>query len=1261
MSVLNRIFSGLIWQRIVLVSCFILLAAACWYLGPWFGFGDARPLEAIEPRLAVLLSLLVLLVLSWFRLPLFLLLSVLAVMLVWVLGPWLQIVESYPLKGAGPRFVIIAIITLSCLLYGLWRLLRALAVNPRLLDSLVKKKASSIDDVIDKGAINAAISRAVQYLRRVQRTVPLWKRFFGINHTKLPWLLVLGTPGAGKTTMLFSSGQHFPLPEQMSRQGKDNPPTEHCECLFTNDALFLDTAGKYTSESSSSQHEWTNLLHALKKHRPVWGVNGVIIALSVEDILHKDDNSRLDIAANLRSRLDELRQQLGVRFPVYVTITKLDLITGFEAYFRSLTANEREQIWGFTLPWESLNNTTADNLQTTLREELGLLTERLNSAMYVRQQEEYDVNERKRMYALPQDFGLLAKGVTEIVQNIFFASRYDETQYYPVLRGVYFVSSCQHNKIILSNNNTLLQKWRNLLASEKPQTAASIKKQCEEEGLLKENARGKPYFLTDLFRHVVIPDQDLVSHNLQRKSQRRIKNFIGHFATWGMMIWLVMALFTSYHLNSNYLNDFSGKLAKLSKQTANYVKNPTIELLPSLLNATQSLANSDNLDAAHPPVEWRYGLYTGFNISTYSESLYYFFLKRYLLPQLQEKAVQDMNQVIRGSDDDALWLALKHYLMLTDGIKRDIPWLVEKIVSDWERNGDIQAYGDRDNFVRHLNVLLSLPDWLQYGLKPNAELIKTARARLQERQESTRIWQQFKNNLEIEVPSLTLRGMLGAEAPMIFTLNDKKLLQQGIPGIYTRQGWQKYVKKKLQLSLLNLQREDSLIVGKKNGLTNPLALHNSILTLYFQEYGDIWENFLNSVRLITSEGVPVVASQNASMDIALLRTLVSDNSPLRTLLMRTMEETTLLFSTSPVENSLTNQQGTLIEQAKNMKESVDYGERQLIHKHLDNRFRSLRLFVLGAAGEDIQKNDFFQEQGVPLNNVLSLLRDQYTRFVVYNSMNGDNVFTPLGEEAAQLSAQVGTWPEPIRNIISPLLMRSFEKLQKRVVTQNVASIANGPGEICRAQFMGRYPFANSNDEVSLLDFERFFALGGTVDTWFKQNLEDKVDKSRSPWRYKGTKETTGLAFFEQVEHIRNLFFPDKAHQKISFNFDASVLYLSPSVREFVLNMDGNLLKDAHGPALMQHLSWPGRLQTNLINMSFRQDQAAALPDNVWHGQWALMRWLDDAVSIKNEGNDQMLMRWGEGDKSITLAIIGLSRDGKLPHEFLRNFRCPMIS
>lgn len=1261
MSLFYWLFSGRGLRRLTLIVGFGLLAAAIWFLGPWLGFGDARPLEAEEGRIIALLVVFLLLLACWFYLPLFLSLALIALATVWIVGPFLLIGNGHPLESVGHRGILMAAILVITLLYGLWRFMRALAVDPALLDHFIKKKPAELEERIEHAAINAVIEGGERYMRRIHRTMPIWRRFFSTDHRRnwLPWFLVMGTPGAGKTAMLFSSGQEFPLPEQLNRKDKENPPTDHCECLFTNEALFLDTAGKYAGEEQLAQQEWTSLVKALKKHRPVRGINGVILTLSAEDILNKSKAELLTIAATLRARLDELRQQLGVRFPVYVTITKLDLLAGFEEYFRNLTAMEREQVWGVTLPWDNEQPMTAGALKVLLEQELSLLEDRLSRVMYLRQQEEYDVGDRKRMYSLPQDFRLLAQNATEVVQNIFFASRYDETQFHATLRGVYFLSSCRPCTVGLLNNNTLLQKWSNLIQQVWPQTPASLSRKGDDEGLITEAAWGKHYFLTRLFSDVITQDRDLVSYNLRVQSKHRLQTVAGHMTTWGLALWLFFALLASYQLNQGYLQALAGKLGVLSGRVTQYAKHPSDQLLPGVLLGTQNLARYDRLDLDRPELAWRYGLYTGGAVSKGADALYHFFLQRYLLPQLEKQALEGLQNAMRSADDDALWQALKLYLMLGGSDKQDQAWLVTQLTELFERSDAIRPYEERSLFVAHLNALFSHPDWRQYGQVPDAALVKAVRARLAEKPQNARVWQRMKAELMAEAPpSLTLRKLVGGQSPMVFTLTDAELLQQGIPGIYTREGWQQRVKKKLLASLLTLQNEDGWVMGEKASSSNPLIFREQVLTRYLQEYAGYWQRMLSSVRLISVGGEEQANSRGTSLNIALLRTLVSDNSPLQSLLNRGIDETTLASSDKTIADTLNSQvsQGRMLQQAVKLQQTLHFREQRLIRQHVDDRFSALRHFVRGEQQGEV--TDFAQLQGTAMSQVMRLLNDQYTRFVVYNSALEYGDIPPLTEEGARIAAQSGTWPEPVKSIVSPLLTRSYEKIKQRVLKLNVESIDRGPGEVCRTSLQGRYPFADSDQNVALTDFEHFFAAGGVVDSWFQQNLAAKVDISSHPWRFKGTADSTGLAFFEQVERIRNVFFGAGEGRKMALNFSASVHYLSPSISQLTLNIDGSKLSYAHGPVIAQELSWPGDRRGGLISTTVRRQPAAALPDRVYRGPWALLRWLDDADTVRAVGADTLLFGWKLGQDRVELEMEGLRASGQTPRDLLRSFRCP---
>ncbi len=132
--------------------------------------------------------------------------------LVWFLGPLLGTGTTFPLEPAFTREVLIAALVLVWAVLTLRRWRKARARERKLLEGLARTEAAPVDPDQTAGAEEVALlgerlRTAMTALRGGRRRNP-----FRPSHLyDLPWYVLIGPPGAGKTTALLNSGLTFPL------------------------------------------------------------------------------------------------------------------------------------------------------------------------------------------------------------------------------------------------------------------------------------------------------------------------------------------------------------------------------------------------------------------------------------------------------------------------------------------------------------------------------------------------------------------------------------------------------------------------------------------------------------------------------------------------------------------------------------------------------------------------------------------------------------------------------------------------------------------------------------------------------------------------------------------------------------------------------------------------------------------------------------------------------------------------------------------
>ncbi len=132
------------------------------------------------------------------------------------------------------------------------------------------------------------------------------------------------------------SGLVVPVP----RSGRRRRPagvggTRNCDWWFTNEAILLDTAGRYTTEADD-RDEWMAFLEHAQDYRPEKPINGVLVAVAMRRSDRRNADADRGARQEVRARIDEMQRRLQMILPVYVLFTKIDLVAGFVEFFGDL-------------------------------------------------------------------------------------------------------------------------------------------------------------------------------------------------------------------------------------------------------------------------------------------------------------------------------------------------------------------------------------------------------------------------------------------------------------------------------------------------------------------------------------------------------------------------------------------------------------------------------------------------------------------------------------------------------------------------------------------------------------------------------------------------------------------------------------------------------------------------------------------------------------------------------------------------------------
>lgn len=1170
---------------------------------------------------------------------------------VWFAGPLFAFAEHRPLEPESVRWWVIGVlfaIYVLWLLVSFWR--------RRRISGMLFERIGRIKDSVEAGRRDGAPSEEVQALQgrfaeaaKTLRSVRVagksgrgWGRRFIYE---LPWYVIVGAPGSGKTTALINSGLDFPLAGQFGKaalQGVGG--TRNCDWWFTDQAVVIDTAGRYATQDSNEEAdktEWQGFLGLLKKYRPRQPVNGIILTLSASDLL---TFSEADLTAHftaLRERLQELQQAFSIELPVYLWVTKVDLLAGFNEFFGGYSKEQRNQVWGFTFPYSEKAKSNRPSL-AAFEQEWSALEQSLYGVQDAHLAQEQELRRRNYIYAFPQQFAGLRERVAKAVEFVFAESRIARQ---PLLRGVYFCSGTQEGTVF----DRILGSLRRQFSSAGKVPAAGLQ------------GGGKSYFLHDLLVKLIFTESHLAGRNLKWERRTKGLTYFGYALSALLLVAAVAVWLMSYRNNTGYLDQVAENAGQVSQLAGKYNSNADdLAAMLALLTGTSQVGDTPEFTRGQPPLSYQYGLYQGEKVGVAADLAYERMLQNGLLP-LVAKRLEGQLRNPPVENLEYLYEALKAYLMLQQGEHYSADFLRQWMGADFKRfvlpDGDTKTF---ERIDRHLNALFMPGRVVSSPYPANEALVGQVRTKLATLSTAQRAYFRLRSRLQRnELREFSLLDVSGPQAANVFTRKSGQPLNRGVPGLFTYQGYWDLFDKAVGGVVAEISDDEGWVLGlPAQSIKTQLGdaaqgkLVREVRMLYLREYQQVWAQYIQDVQLIPS------GSLQAS--IQRLSVLSAPDSPLPLFLRGVVRETTLLRQ--PEKG-----QQTVVDKVKqNIKNTRDDIERvigpvaaahaaseQKLEKIVDDYFEPLRRLV-GPPGA--------QSPGsMPIDAIMKTLDEYYGTLVATDAAVRSGATPPPPDAAIRLKTEASRLPAPLGQMIGSIAAASSQQTTSLVRSQIGANLNTTVGEFCRKAVAGRYPLnrAASND-VTPQDFARLFATGGLMDDFFNKNLASIVDTAT--WTFKKNIDGSrsggdgSLAAFQKASAIRSVFFAG-GDPLPKLRLDLKVIEMDPSISSMALDVDGTVVRYAHGPQMNQSIVWPGprgRQQVSLQVSEQGGGQSALSAD----GAWALHRFFDKLAIAAGSRPESFTATATVNGKRVVFEVTAGSVQNPFRMTQLQTFSCP---
>lgn len=987
---------------------------------------------------------------------------------------------------------------------------------------------------------------ALQRRRLLQALAALGESRLGLTRGRaaryaLPWYLVLGAPGSGKTSLVQGTDIRRTLAGTEAREpGAASPAL--CGWHFSPEAVLLDTPGGCGLDREDRE-AWLDLLRLLKAHRSRQPLDGVLLAMGAGDLLGPGAAAQ---ARHVRQALGEMERIFRRRVPVYLVVTQMDRLRGFTGFFGSLPEDARTPAWGAVLPagpGPGLARRVDERFQELCRGMEEAAADRLSPAAGAAQA------------SFPLEFRALGEGLRA------FAAALDEPDPYhpaPCLRAFHFTSARPGSG---------------------PRISAALRTAplfgLPPVSLEEPPGPDRSWFLEELLRQVVVPDRRRAPFPA---GQGAVAALAGLALLAGAWTW-------SFAGNLNLVREARAAVLEARALEADGTLAGRLEALAVLQPRLEELARHRRQGR---PLGLRWGLYTGRRAERALRARYFAGLRQALLEPVGEQlerilaaaagpgpVPREARRRAAGPDPEPAYQALKTYLMLCRRERRDRAHLEEQLPRLWDpwlraRQSSGPSPAPGGPVLAFYLDQLGEPDLPV--LSPRPDLVARVRTRLRgtvrPRTPLEDVYAELRARGDARFEPLTLARILQRQ--------DRDLVPPGcaVPGSFTREAWEGFFREAFREAgggpwpgtdwVLEAAAEGS---PGEDAETRRVRLE----ALYKADYARAWARFLQGLDVRPCPGAADAAA-------ALGRLADPQASALKRVLARAAQETSW-DNPSGWSVTLRSAQGKVLERTGRLlgRPAGPEPARPAEPGLLGAQYAQVAALVAtGPAGPP------------PLDAYLERLQKVRARLQALCGPDAGRAARQWLQATLEGTAELAEgrqWVEALgtdgdgQGALRPLLLRPF--------TQAYAALLPGAGgdlEQAWAQqvygpwtgLAGKYPFSDSENDAPMADILRFLKPGEGILPRFLDThlgaLAARDGDRLAPRGWGGRSLALSPAFLAGAARLcaAGACLGDGGPSRFELQ-----PVPDPGLSEILLEIDGQTLRYRNGPLSWTGFAWPG--------------------------------------------------------------------------------------